>query len=464
MIETRPSFTVFLLFAAFSLLLGTGCTSSSSTQVDSTQKINEREGNFNAALTDDDQFGRSVANIGDLENDGVTDLAVGMPFADDGGTDRGAIWVLFMDDNGQVDVQQKISNTVGGFRGGLDNDDQFGTSVTAIGDLNNDGVIDLVVGVPGDDDGGTDRGALWVLLLNTDGTVRSEQKIASGVGGFAGVLDDGDRFGSAIANIGDLNSDGITDIAVGVELDDDDGTNRGAVWILFMNDDGTVSSEQKISSSQGSFGGGLDDNDMFGSSIARISDLNGDGISELAVGASGDDDGGTERGALWILFMNASGTVTTEQKISQTSGLFDGSLGDGDEFGSAVSSLGDIDNDGYDDIVVGAKFSDDGGADRGAVWILFLDIDGKVISFTKISDLSGGFNGTLRNDDQFGNAITGVGDLNGDGFEDLVVTASGDEGNGVDRGALWILFIAEVEGDTEFDPDIDMGQLFSGNR
>jgi len=455
---------VLLLFATFSLLLGTGCTRTSSTQVDSSQKINELEGNFNATLTDDDQFGRSVANIGDLESDGVTDLAVGVPFADDGGTDRGAVWVLFMDDNGQVDVQQKISNTEGGFSGGLDNDDQFGTSVTAIGDLNDDGVIDLVVGVPGDDDGGTDRGALWVLFLNSDGTVNAEQKIASGVGGFGGILDDGDRFGSAIANINDLNNDGVIDIAVGVELDDDDGTDRGAVWILFMNSDGTVSSEQKISSSQGSFGGGIDDNDMFGSSITRIGDLNGDGISELAVGVSGDDDGGFERGALWILFMNANGTVNTEQKISQTSGLFDGILSDGDEFGSAVTSLGDVDNDGYDDIVVGAKFGDDGGPDRGAVWILFLDKDGKVLSFTKISDLSGGFNGTLVDDDQFGYALTSIGDLDGDGFEDLVVTASGDEGNGVDRGALWILFIAEVEGDTEFDSEIDMGELFSGNR
>ncbi|VAX01083.1 hypothetical protein MNBD_GAMMA21-1839 [hydrothermal vent metagenome] len=140
---------VLLLFATFSLLLGTGCTRTSSTQVDSSQKINELEGNFNATLTDDDQFGRSVANIGDLESDGVTDLAVGVPFADDGGTDRGAVWVLFMDDNGQVDVQQKISNTEGGFSGGLDNDDQFGISVTAIGDLNDDGVIDLVVVSPG---------------------------------------------------------------------------------------------------------------------------------------------------------------------------------------------------------------------------------------------------------------------------------------------------------------------------
>ncbi len=464
MFSPKSSSTAFILFAVFSLLVGTGCTRTYSTEVDSEQKVNEIDGNFDNVLSDDDRFGRSVSNIGDLESDGVTDLAVGMPGDDDGGTDRGAIWVLFMDDDGQVDLSQKISNSEGSFNGALDNDDQFGTSVTSIGDLNNDGVLDLIVGSPGDDDGGIDRGALWVLFLNSNGTVSDEQKIAFEVGGFGGALDDGDRFGSAVANVGDLNNDGITDIAVGVELDDDNGTNRGAVWILFMNSDGTVASEQKISQLEGNFAGNLRDDDMFGSSITRIADLDGDGVSELVVGASGDDDGGLERGAVWILFMAANGTVEFEQKISQTSGLFDGTLNDGDEFGNAVTGPGDFNSDGYDDIVVGARFSDDGGSDRGAIWVLFLDDDGKVISSSKISDLLGNFKGTLVDDDQFGHAVTSLGDLNGDGIEDLAVTASGDEGRGFDRGALWILFMANVEVGVRTDKDVDFASLFSGQR
>ena len=95
-----------------------------------------------------------------------------------------------------------------------------------------------------------------VFAETSDGTVSSEQKISDTVGGFGGVLDDQDQFATSIANIGDYDNNGVDDLAVGAWLDDDDGSARGAVWILFMNADGTVSSEQKISDTAGGFGGG----------------------------------------------------------------------------------------------------------------------------------------------------------------------------------------------------------------
>jgi hypothetical protein len=173
------------------------------------QKISESSDGFNGKLSNGDQFGSAVADIGDLEGDGVRDLAVGAPFDDVDGNDRGAVWVLFMDDNGRVDQEQKISSNSGGFGGDLDDDDLFGSAVASIGDLNGDGAFDMAVGAPGNDDGGTDRGGVWILFLNADGRVRDQQKIADGAGGFDGNLADDDRFGSAIADIGDVNGDGI---------------------------------------------------------------------------------------------------------------------------------------------------------------------------------------------------------------------------------------------------------------
>jgi len=116
-------------------------------------------------------------------------------------------------------------------------------------------------------------------------------------------LDDGDHFAHSVSQIGDLDGDGIMDLAVGAVADDDGGLNRGAVWILFLNKDGTVKSFQKISDTEGGFEGILDDGDNFGHRIVRLDDHNGDGVVDLFVGAFLDDDGGMNRGAAWILFL-----------------------------------------------------------------------------------------------------------------------------------------------------------------
>ncbi len=102
---------------------------------------------------------------------------------------------------------------------------------------------------------------------------------------------------------------------------------------------GTVLSHQKISDTQGNFGGVLDNSDNFGWSVASLGDLDGDGVGDLAVGAIRDDDGGLGRGAVWVLFLNTNGTVKSHQKISDTQGSFTGSLDDGDYFGNSVTSL-----------------------------------------------------------------------------------------------------------------------------
>ncbi len=350
---------------------------------------------------------------------------------------------------GEVLSHQKISDTEGGFTGVLDNFDGFGSSAASLGDLDGDGVSDLAVGAFRDDDGGTNRGAVWVLALNSDGTVKSHRKISDTEGGFTGVLDNADYFGTSIAPLGDLDGDGVVDLAVGAIGDDDGGSGRGAVWVLFLNSDGTVKAHQKISDTEGGFTGVLDDSDSFGVSAASLGDLDGDGVVDLAVGVWGDDDGGLERGAVWVLFLNSDGTVKSHQKISDTVGGFTGVLADSDYFGNSAASLGDLDGDGVTDLAVGAYDADGGGAfgNRGAVWVLFLNSDGTVKAHQKISDTVGGFTGVLDDSDSFGMSTASLGDLDGDGVTDLAVGASNDDDGGTDHGAVWVLFLDGVSTD-----------------
>ena len=427
----------FILFAWLALS-GRSCTETTiTTGVDSEQKVSDTAGNFEGVLEDNDQFGSAVAKIGDLDLDGVIDLAVGAPRDDDGGTDRGAVWILFMNDDGTVDIEQKISDDEGKLSliDVLDDDDQFGSAVAELGDLNGDGILDIAVGAPLDDDGGTDRGAVWILFLNVDGTVQFTQKISDSEGFFNSFLEDNDQFGTAIANIGDLNNDLLPEIAV---------------WILSLAANGTVNNVQKVSDTSGDFIGTLQDGDFFGSSIAGIGDLDADGIEDVAVGAIGDDEGGVDRGAVWVLFMNIDNTVRFEQKISESNGNFNGGLNDNDHFGSSVAGIGDYNGDGIIDIAVGAAQDNDGGSNRGAVWIMFMESDGEIISKTKISSTSGDFTGTLTDGDLFGIALANIGDLNLDGIIDIVAGAKLDDDGGIDRGALWTLFMQPTETDIDF--------------
>ncbi len=354
---------------------------------------------------------------------------------DDGGTDTGAAYVLFLTEDGTVASYQKISDPDLG--GGLDPGDRFGVIAAGIEDQGTGGNAFLAVGAPLDDDGGTDRGAAWIIFLGPDGAVQSYDKINDT--DLGGGLGPGSYFGQSLASLGDFNNDGHTDIAVGAPSVGDP-LGAGAVWLLFLDSAGTVTSYEKIDSADLP-PGALSPGDGFGNSVARLGDLDGDGVVELAIGAHRDDDGGLDRGAVWVLSVHPDGTVKSYQKISDTEGGFRGSLDDSDFFGVSLASPGDLDGDGVNDLVAGAHFDNDGGPDRGAVWLLFLNADATVRSCQKISATDGGFPGPLDDSDLFGVRIAGIADLDGDGLPVLAVGAYLDDDGGLDVGAVWILFL-----------------------
>lgn len=281
-----------------------------------------------------------------------------------------------------VSWQQIDSDAVG-----LQANDQFGSDATGLGDHDGDGVRDVAVATPLSDTAGTDRGSVWLLFLERDGTFKRRLEIVNP----GGLILDGDRFGRSVESLGDIDGDGIGDLAVGTQPSG----SPGDVFILFLREDGNVNSFQQIDELQGNFTGAIDTPDWFGASIARIGDLDGDSIPEIAVGAPKDDDGGMDTGAVWVLFLNSDGTVKQHQKLGAAESVFAGQLDAGDEFGHGVTGIGDLNRDGIPDLAVGAPKDDDAKDDAGAVWIVFLNLDGTTKDAQKLSLTQGGLSGVI---------------------------------------------------------------------
>jgi PKD repeat protein len=406
------------------------------------QKISATSGGFTAQLEEMDQFGRSIVNLGDLDGDGVSDLLVGAHTDDDGGLDQGSVYVLFLHPNGFVKSWQKISDLEGNFGGHLDKGDQFGRAAANLGDLDGDGVVDVAVSSNYDDDGGTNKGAVYVLFLNTDGTVKASQKISSTTGGLPVTMNLHDEFGRSLTCLGDLDGDGVVDLLVGTPEDDEGGTNTGAMHVLFLNPNGTVKGYHRIS--KFTEGLAIKPGDWFGFCSANLGDFDGDGVVDVAVGAVLDDDGGVNQGSCWILFMNPDGSVKESHEIDELEGGFV-PLDDIDQFGTSVTSLGDLDGDGVTDIAVGAVKDDDGGqpgnpdADVGATYVLFLTPQATVKQVVKLSDITGDLPYALDQYDWFGSALARLDGSSGDGLFNVAIGCRNDDDAGGNQGAIYLV-------------------------
>ena len=321
---------------------------------------------------------------------------------------------------------------------------EFGSSVADMGDIDRNGTDDLAVGAPLDDSGGSNRGAVYILLMNADNTIKANTKIIHGSAGIdlAGIdLIDDSRFGTSVANIGDFDKNEINELAVG--------TIRGDIYILRLTRDGEIERFSTI---------GVADvnnpitlvgpNDQFGVSIANIGDIDGDRVDDLAVGAIRDNTRGTSSGAIHILFMNESG-LTKKATNARINSLNDNlTLNAFDAFGSSIARLGDLDGDGINDIAVGAIGDDksSGNTNEGVVHVLLLNRDGSIkpTSFEIVdTDDDNIFNPDTQ--DFTGRSIANLGDINGDGINDIAVGAPGN--NNAKEGSVFTILMRNAGDD-----------------
>jgi len=338
-----------------------------------------------------DGLGSCAADLGDLDGNGVGDLAVGVPDSDLAGVDAGAVRILFLGPNGVVVDERDVT-----LDGVLAPYDHFGQCVASLGDLDGDGVPELAVGSPGYDYQGwmSGAGAVYTLFLEADGSLRQHQRIAT-------MTSNGYAFGWALASVGDWNGDGIADLAVGAP-------GWGQVWVLLMNESGGFQSYWPVKS--------WTTLDMLGASITSLGDLDGDGRQDLAVGAPNVD----EVRIFLTKWFGFAHTLTAPEP--------------GTDFGASLASLGDLDGDGTLELAVGAPEARVDGATTGGVWLLSIDpsADFAVVDEVPVDASSLG----LGEGDALGAGLAEVGDRDLDGTPELWIGAPGRDAQ---AGSSWLL-------------------------
>ncbi len=422
-----------------------------------------------------DRSGFSVSAAGDINGDGIGDLIVGAFGADPNGSYSGSSYVVFGKTTG-FGPTLALSSLSGsdGFRlDGAAANDRSGLSVSAAGDINGDGIGDLIVGAYGADPNGSYSGSSYVVFGKTSPFAPTlALSSLSGSDGFR--LDGaaaGDQSGLSVSAAGDINGDGIGDLIVGAYGADPNGSFSGSSYVVFGKTTG-FGPTLALSSLSGSDGFRLDGaaaNDRSGYSVSAAGDINGDGIGDLIVGAFGADPNGSYSSSSYVVFGKTTGFGPT-LALSSLSGS-DGFRLDGvaayDYSGISVSAAGDINGDGIGDLIVGAAFADPNGSYSGSSYVVF----GKTSPFAPtlaLSTLSGtdGFrlDGAAA-DDFSGYSVSAVGDINGDGIGDLIVGAFGADSNGTDSGSSYVVF-GRVTGIPVLDFGgmklIEFGEVFVG--
>ena len=388
----------------------------------------------------------AVAVEADFDNDGFADLAVGVPREGVGTADlAGAVTILEGSATGLTGAgSQLLVQGGGGLPDTAEPFDFFGNALAA-GDFNNDGFIDLAIGVPGEDLATiTDAGAVTVLYGSASGpSATGSQFFTQDTPGVLGAAEAEDGFGAALG-VGDFNSDSLADLAIGVPAEGVGGAAQaGAVNVLYGATGGlTATGNQQWLQGSGGIGGVAEVGDQFEFALTS-GDFNNDTFGDLAIGAPFEDVGTVfDAGAINVVYGSAGRlTATGNQQWLQGSAGVIGVAEANDFFGAALAA-GDFNNDTFADLAVGAPFEDVGTTlDAGAINVLY----GSANRLTATGNQqwlqgSGGVIGVAEESDIFGFALAG-GDFNNNGFDDLAIGAIGEDiGTIPDAGAVNVLY------------------------
>jgi hypothetical protein len=392
-----------------------------------------------------DQSGWSVAAAGDVNGDGLADLLIGANLADPAGlASAGATYVVFGSTAAAAVDLSAVAAGTGGFviNGGCAGD-QAGYAVSAAGDLNGDGLADVLVGAPLTDNSGSNYGRAFVVFGKTNGTavnipttaISNTDVAYIAQGSFASS-----ELGTAVALAGDVDGDGQMDLLLGSPKNN---SSTGTVMLMYGGLQGPVGS-----GTWGTIKGLLGETTtvQLGYSVSSAGDVNGDGLADLLMSAPYvDPAAGADAGRTYVVFSRTDRALPTIAAIAAggTGGFVINGQSAGDLSGTAVSKAGDVNGDGLADLLVSAWNADPAaGTNAGRTYVVF----GKTsIAAVNLSDVAAGTGGFVLNgqgaSDQSGFDVSDAGDINGDGLADLLVSANkSDPAAGTDAGRTYVVF------------------------
>ncbi len=346
--------------------------------------------------TQSGRFGSAVTTAGDVNGDGYSDVLIAEDFYTGPRAHEGRVLLYLGSASG---MQTTPSWSVEGNQASAD----MGHCASPAGDVNNDGFDDVLVAAPlYDEPGGADHGRVWLYLGSATGLSIAPVWTWT-------TNQPGANTGWSCATAGDVNHDAYDDIVVGAWLQDSNPptlVDNGAAYVFFGNASG-VSATPDWSSF------GAASNVQFGSSVSTAGDADADGFGDIAVGAP--LDGATDRGRVHVYRGSATGPITPAIEICPPS------VGDSSRFGHSVATAGDLDGDGYADLVVGAPWADEGATDAGKVYVFRgRSTANGTISIAEAWSMNGS-----QTSGNLGWCVAPAGDVDGDGFADLVCNENG---------------------------------------
>jgi hypothetical protein len=339
------------------------------------------------ALVNGDAFGSSVATAGDTNGDGYADILVGDPLYSGVLVSRGAVF-LYRGSASGPPLQWLV------FAGGNAND-HFGISVSTAGDVNGDGLADILIGQ--DDPATALREQARIYFGSTTGPETTADWNVSGSGGF----------GNSVAAAGDVNGDGYSDVIVGANLYDNGQTDEGRA-LLYLGS----ASGPKLTPSWTEAGDQA--GSAFGTSVSTAGDINGDGYTDVLVGAPLYDNGQAVEGRAFLYLGSASGLPSTPAWTAEGDQI-------GAQFGWSVATAGDVNGDGNSDVIVGALFYDNGQTDEGRAYLYMGSASG--LATTGVWTVEGN-----QTNAYLGWSVAPAGDVNGDGYSDVIIGVPGGVG------------------------------------